>query len=406
MIIQSVIVSTLLVACGVAGRADDVSSDVDRIHRSGGSDAFFGHVSEHHWISGVGAGPRMTFHCVETEYTEYDIQQSRRAFDGERVRAAVVIADKHCIYLLGPFDDGGQSVLTDTTLLMDADVKVNDWLQVATKLGEPNSQDRVLNDAVTTTLQAEGESFVIYFAPLSARLLGIQDSAVMSMQALPTNESIRLQTMVGPLRNDNKDTVTRLVILDLVDPEEIGEPRSVKRVGLFTYRFRDRRIEGPVSKQCPWPTRVAFVHTLQELSKVGINWYDGEYDERAAKIVHESIGKPVARTEFFASLTDTFGNRDKAMDACCPFAEVRHFPVFMDPHSEAARLVGLSYTLKQQADGLLRSNGMAVCLPFNALDLRLLQTNVSISFLDWPPGNQHQQYTVHLKSVTKVEVAD
>ena len=337
-----------------AATGDDPPARLDDVRSRGDGELYFGPVREYHssgFLEGKDGQSKLEFHAIEVSRTVYDHLQTRNRFVDKEVRAAALVTEHGVIPLIGVFDTSDQFV--ELGLVIDSGSVDADWESVigaARKVCMAGG--RPIDRIPSLILRSGGREFDIWISAESEASLGLdeREAGALSLEMKPMDASPTEQprwirrTWVGPLHNEADDTVVRLetVLQEPTKASSVSNGSPGFSIGVLSIRFRSRRLDGAVPDDCPWQTRAQFVHTLQDLDSAGVNWFAGQYTPRAEEIVVEATDVRLTAQSFYGWVDAAFGDRDAALDATCPFPEVRHHAVFSPRPgiNEGASLIG------------------------------------------------------------------
>ncbi len=295
-----------------------------------------------------GSGQIGEIQWIETAFSEYDIR-SRQSLAARGTMSGVLVVGEKITPLMGERSANRIDLFDASLMLGDSALShacnSSDELIDAVKM--PNGKPLADDLTVRLTLDAKGEP------EPSVLSLTIANDAVREAlrRAAPTGHvatsvefaTAAQQSWTGTFW-DSHDDDARLIRLRLVTatfPTTVG--RSPMTVGLSTLRPRERRFEGPMPDGSPWIDRRQLAMALRRLSEAGIAWESGEFGERAATILAESAGRPVAKAEFDLVLGQLFGSVAKAGQLLCPLMEVHHVPLLQRCSGETCEFVGVQW---------------------------------------------------------------
>lgn len=329
----------------------DGALDLSRVQTVAQANDYFGTAEEHHWVGEVvinDAPVPLELHCLDAGYTDYDIEQQRWKLLGRAQVAGVLMVGDKAIHVLG-VRNYRALLLVDLDLLIEPDRIDDDWDALLHHLREVNATGGMGVEDQVTVAFATPERMRIEAALTKSnahelgnpkRTIALQSAAV---EGASTGSTIR--TWVGQFSQSDGDVIHNRVLTMRAESRGGGEPATV---AMWTLRRADRYVDGAVAEGCPWPTRAAFVRTLQDLYDAHINWLIGEYDEKAQRIVQMDRGVLMTKEEFFAHIDATFGTPEAASWACCRLPEVWHRGLVLLDSADEPRLIGTFFADKYE----------------------------------------------------------
>ncbi len=371
--------------------SSEVERDFGAIHRYSvsliGAQPGSGQIGEIQWI--------------ETAFSEYDIQ-SQPSLAALRVVSGVLVFGEEITPLMGE-RRANMIHLFDASLLFGAPTISHTWDGMMDELQRLNSKPLAADLTVRLTLDAKGET------EPSVLSLTIANDAVRA--------SLRLATPAGQMATsvDRSTAAPHLWTGMFADSYDDGRPmrmrlatatyptlgdRSPTTVGLITLRPAERRFEGAMPEGSPWIDRRQLAIALRRLSEAGIAWEGGEFGERAATILAESAGRPVAKQEFDFVLGQLFGSVAGAGQLLCSLVEVQHVPVLKRCSGDTCWFVGLRWI---PAD--VSESGRFHRFLVQRLTAPRMVESGSVAFDQgriWEAFTQHLQLQVHMTKCCEV----
>jgi len=356
----------------------------------------------------------LDFHCIEAGYTEYDVAQSGGLYSNQSVRVAALMASDTVVYLAGPYDDRG--LLCDIDLLVGPRALEFEWPALLDSITADHKHGgRPLDTITSLELRSKAKSLTLWVGERASKALGLNGPMTIHMQNADIAEAgadgLRRRILLGPVLVPDFDTLDARV--ELLESDELWERFQSDRrphtatIAMLTQRFRDRRLDGPVAADCPWPTQVAFGKTLQRLEKAGINWAGGEYGDAARAIVSEDLGIELSSQEYFEAVNKTFGNAAAAFDAACALPEVRHMPLVLvnqgNDDERGTRLLGVVWLPTRKDDRNTVLVGMVQRLFVRDLDSDAPLGTLAVSLMSSAGHSDPEDYAVPLRAIPDQE---
>lgn len=351
----------LTAVVGISATALANSSDAPKspgpseVRSTSEASEYFGPITRADWtgILTVADQPMpFDLHWIEANYTAYDIDQSRNRFAGQGEFAAVLVLSDRNVTLFGKRLGAAKVSLVDVELLINPDHMHDVWLALAdhvtavTQAGGTDSKGQQL----LVLKGPDGSTVDISLSARNATGLKLESPVTQPLQPQLRNPgAVKCSTWIGELAvEDDAIHESRVVLIEVQNPS-LAAPNNAATVAMATWRTRERRLAGPVGPDCHWPTKASFVHTLQDLKDAKVYWYAGEFDaDVAGPVLEKQIGVRLNKDEFFREIDSTFGSRQKAVAAICPFAEMRHMALTLvrDSGVDGDRFIGAAWNDK------------------------------------------------------------
>lgn len=316
---------------------------------AGDTEAYFGPVAHRSFlIEPVDDDPSVTLslHWIEASFSAYD-RRSHPVLEESAFIAGMLIGPDASIPVLGRRHDG-RTELFDAHCLLGDRFGEQTWDELIQSVSELNESDEQATPHIVQLTGTDAGSIALILSPEHAEGLFPDTVTELSLRErdMPkevlTTRHIRLGTL--------EQKMTSHIRVESIRVPSAAEDDTA--VSIMTVRFQDRRLEGPVAEQSPWPDRRAFVGVLSQLEQAGIEWWTGEYDDRAKAIVAESAGRSISKATFHTLIQETFGGFEDAFNATCPLLETTQIPMVMSAGPNGtSRLLGPAWTVSVPRDG-------------------------------------------------------
>ena len=352
----------LLAMLGRAQAQDPAAGDaLPGVKTARDADAVFGDLTSAAYSGVLQIGDRrapLELHWLEASYSSYDIEQSRGRLAGQAEIAAILRISDLCVELIGQRMHQTEVLLIDIDLLIDQEhvgLSRTDLAKVLKQRTDADGATIKSGKAVHFSLPDRSQVTV----RLSPEKLPEVASGQKLAADLSNRESdkgfVRRSTRVGQFvgEMEGKTVYFRLDELGFELDSKEDQYADCATIALAAARNRDRRLDGPVAPGCPWPSRAAFVRTLQDLERADVRWHTGQFNEAAAAMIEGATGVRLTKEQFFQHINATFGDLTRAQDACCPFAEIRHMPLVQKPSAEGQRFIGAVWRRQVESDETL-----------------------------------------------------